>query len=128
MTGPGVGQALTVDDPGPGAETDTLAPSVTMRWGRAVSARMEGTVPGLLALALTLFAALTANAQTFTLDDNPAAPIIGPPGVIPGCGAEDQFALGAASALRASRRRRRSAACCLRRAAGPFSGGDPSSC
>jgi hypothetical protein len=53
-------------------------------------------VRGLLALQLTLLAALAANAQTFTIDDNPTAPLIGPAGAIPGCGAEDQYALAAA--------------------------------
>jgi hypothetical protein len=44
-------------------------------------------------LVSLLLAAVTASAQTFTIDDNPFAPIVGPPGAIPGCGAEDQFAL-----------------------------------
>jgi len=35
---------------------------------------------------------MTAHSQTFTIDDNPFAPLVGPPGA-PGCGAEDQFAL-----------------------------------
>jgi hypothetical protein len=53
-------------------------------------------VRGLLILVLGVVAATAAPAQTFTLDDNPAAPIVGPPGAIPGCGAEDQYALAAA--------------------------------
>ena len=32
-----------------------------------------------ITLALTVLTALAANAQTFTIDDNPAAPLIGPP-------------------------------------------------
>jgi hypothetical protein len=46
-----------------------------------------------LALCAGLLAAPGAQSSSFHLDDNPAAPIAGPPGPIPGFGAEDPFGL-----------------------------------
>jgi hypothetical protein len=46
-------------------------------------------------LVLLLASPDSAPAQSFALDDSPAAPAAGPPaGPIPGCGAENQFGIG----------------------------------
>jgi len=42
---------------------------------------------------LVLWVAGGAGAQSFTIDDSPAAPAVGAVGPIPGCGAENQFGL-----------------------------------
>lgn len=57
---------------------------------RAGSWRRTGAVVLLVAAGLGA-GATAAGAQSFTIDDNPSAPSVGPTGPIPGCGPEDPY-------------------------------------
>jgi hypothetical protein len=58
--------------------------------GRRRGARSRPRAAG-LGVVLLLAAADPARAESFTIDDSPAAPAVGSVGPIPGCGAENQF-------------------------------------
>lgn len=53
----------------------------------------------MVATAIAIGPLDTAAAGSFSLDDNPFAPITSPPGVLPGIGAEDEFGLSGVAGL-----------------------------
>ena len=54
---------------------------------------VRSTITFLACFVVLCVAVSAACGQSFSLDDNPMAPLTSPPGVIPGLGAEDEFGL-----------------------------------